>query len=167
MAPIVLAAVLAGFVSSDLSPLHWQQLAREAQVVRDLERHEIVKTRFWERIHLDGLWSVTQTGARIYGLIGMHITPVSIGRVQFFGPPGIMLLSVPHEGGRVTKLAYTWGISVELFDFRLPGTDRFAKAHLNVTKAWTFGGSSNVLAARSGLDVAGLSITLGKRKPSS
>jgi hypothetical protein len=164
MGPIVLAAVLAGFAASDLSDLHWQQLAREARIVREQERHEITKTRFWERIHLDGLWAVTQTGSRIYGLIGMHVTPVAVGRVQFFGPPGIILLSVPSEEGRVTRLAYTWGVSVELFEFKLPGTDRRAKAHVNVTKAWTFGGDSNVLAARSGLDVAGLSITLVGRK---
>lgn len=164
MGPIVLAAVLAGLAVSDVSDLHWQQMARETQIVQELERHEITKTRFWERIHLDGLWAVTQTGSRIYGVIGMHVTPVALGRVQFFGPPGVMLLSVPSEEGRVTKLAYTWGVSVELFEFRLPGTEQRAKAHVNITKAWTFGGNDNVLAARSGLDVAGLSITLAKRK---
>lgn len=164
MGPIVLAAVLAGMTVSEVSELHWQQMAREAHIVREHERHEVVKTRFWERIHLDGLWAVTQTGSRIYGLVGMHVTPVSVGRVQFFGPPGIILLSVPSEEGRVTKIAYTWGVSVELFEFRLPGTQQRAKAHVNVTKAWTLGGDSNVMAARSGLDVAGLSITLARGK---
>lgn len=162
MGPIVLAAVLAGMTVSETSTLHWQQMAREAQIVQELERHEVKKTRFWERVHLDGLWAVTQTGSRIYGLIGMHVTPVAVGRVQFFGPPGIILLSVPGEEGRVTRLAYTWGVSVELFEFKLPGTQRRARAHVNLTKAWTFGGDSNVLAARSGLDVAGLSITLAQ-----
>jgi hypothetical protein len=162
MGPIVLAAVLAGFTASDVSELHWKQMAREAQTVQELERHEITKTKFWERIHLDGLWAVTQTGSRIYGVIGMHVTPVSVGRLQFFGPPGIMLLSMPTEEGRVTRIAYTWGVSVELFDFRIPGTDRRAKAHINVTKAWTLGGDTNLLAARSGLDVAGLSVTLAQ-----
>ena len=65
---------------------------------------------FLTRVHIDGLWTTTQDGARFYGIIGSHISLVDVGRVQVFGPPGVMLLTVPDgNGGRRVSLGYTWG----------------------------------------------------------
>ena len=95
--------------------------ARESSVrhrvhTPDEPRH----SSFLTRVHIDGLWTTTQDGARLSGIIGTHISLVDVGRVQVFGPPGIMLLTVPDgRGGRRVSLGYTWGASLRLADVRV------------------------------------------------
>ena len=52
---------------------------------------------------------------------------VDVGRVQFFGPPGILLLRMPDVAGtHQMRVGYTWGLSVRLVDLKLFGD---AKEH--------------------------------------
>jgi hypothetical protein len=69
---------------------------------------KLVKDSFLTRVHIDGLWMTTSTDDRMYGLVGSHISLVDVGRVQFFEPPGLILLSVPDgRGGREIRTGYT------------------------------------------------------------
>lgn len=109
------------------------------------------RSRFFERLHIDGLWSTTAVNGRSYGIIGSHLTLVDVGRVQVFGPPGVLLLSVPDgKGSRRIELGYTWGVSVRLMDVRLFAS-RDMTLFLNLTKVW---------AGRGGqaYDIVGFSI---------
>ena len=109
------------------------------------------RSRFFERLHIDGLWSTTAANGRSYGLIGSHLTLVDVGRVQVFGPPGVLLLSVPDgKGSRRIELGYTWGVSVRLMDVRMFAS-RDMSLFLNLTKVW---------AGRGGqaYDIVGFSI---------
>ena len=118
-------------------------------------------------MHLDGLWSTTSSDVRYYGLIGTHISLVDIGRIQFFGPPGVILLSVPDGyGSRTLRPGYTWGMSVRLTDFHFPGSGlgKNATLFLNVTKCWTVGQSSLAGPNVSGFDIAGFSIAPRKHR---
>ncbi|HYE22679.1 MAG TPA: hypothetical protein VD998_03770 [Verrucomicrobiae bacterium] len=145
------------------SPVLAQTMADQAFAEEDDRR-----TTFLERIHLDGMYTVTQVASgrgTTYAVIGMHMTIVDVGRVQFYLPPGFLLLSEPTaNGGRRWRPAYTWGISVELMDFELPGSKQLAVMHLNVTKVWAHGSVDPTIGLRSGRDMVGLSFTW-KRPP--
>jgi hypothetical protein len=120
-------------------------------------------TSFLTRMHIDGLWSTASTHGRIYGLVGSHFSLVDVGRLQIFGPPGVILLSVPDgAGGRRVSLGYTWGVSVRLTDARLFG-QKDMTLFLNVSKVWVNGGGSAGANAR-GFDAIGFSLAPRKKK---
>jgi hypothetical protein len=113
---------------------------------------------FLTRVHFDFLSTTTSTGDRLYGIVGSHISLVDVGRLQIFGPPGVILLSAPDSsGGRRTTLGYTWGVSVRLTDMRLGAPTKNVTLFLNVTKVWVGGGT---LAGGAGgsYDIIGLSL---------
>jgi hypothetical protein len=154
--------LLAG-LSEDPAAAELVQQTQAAQA----DRERPTKGTFFSRIHLDGLWSTTSSDVRYYGLIGTHISLVDIGRVQFFGPPGVILLSIPDGyGSRTLRPGYTWGMSVRLTDFHFPGSGigKNATLFLNVTKCWTVGQTSIAEPSLSGFDIAGFSIAPRKRR---
>lgn len=127
-------------------------------------KERLIKGSFLSRVHLDGLWSTTSSDVRFYGLVGSHISLVDVGRVQFFGPPGVLLLSVPDgNGSRQIRVGYTWGMSVRLADIRLFGARKNATLFLSVTKCWTVGSNIDRLGS-GGFDIAGLSLAPRKHR---
>jgi len=119
---------------------------------------KVVKDTFLTRVHLDGLWTSTSTDYRMYGLVGSHISLVDVGRVQFFGPPGVILLSVPDgRGGREMRAGYTWGLSVRLADVRLFAPSKNLTLFLSVTKVWVNGPTTAAVPGGS-FDIAGFSL---------
>lgn len=114
-------------------------------------------SRFLKRIHLDGLWTTTSTTGRFYGLIGSHISLVDVGRLQVFGPPGVLLLSVPDvDGSRRIELGYTWGLSFRLTDVRMFGSKDMT-LFVNLSKVWVASGTNTGMGGR-GYDIVGFSI---------
>jgi hypothetical protein len=127
-------------------------------------KERLIKGSFLSRVHLDGLWSTTSSDVRFYGLVGSHISLVDVGRVQFFGPPGVLLLSVPDgRGSRQIRVGYTWGMSVRLADVRLFGARKNATLFLSVTMCWTVGRIFDRLGS-GGFDIAGLSLAPRKNR---
>jgi hypothetical protein len=119
---------------------------------------------FLRRIHLDGLWVSTSSGPRAYGLVGSHLTLVDVGRVQIFGPPGVLLLSLPDRGGeRRLTLGYTWGLSVKLGDIKMMSQSKNMTLFLTVSKVWV-GGSSPEQTAGRDFQIAGLSLAPRKKQ---
>ncbi|HET6614281.1 MAG TPA: hypothetical protein VFH62_00215, partial [Dehalococcoidia bacterium] len=98
-----------------------------------------------------------------YGLVGSHISLVDIGRVQFFGPPGVIVLSVPGPRGREIRAGYTWGMSVRLRDIRLFSPTKNMTLFLTMSKVWLTGGTYDKLAP-GGFDIAGFSIAPRKHR---
>jgi len=122
-----------------------------------------VKNTFLTRVHIDGLWTTTSTDYRLYGLVGSHISLVDVGRVQFFGPPGVILLSVPDgRGQREIRAGYTWGLSLRLSDIRLFSPTKNLTLFLTITKVWVTGGTYGRLEP-GGYDIAGFSLAPRKR----
>jgi hypothetical protein len=119
------------------------------------------KITWWEHVHLDAGWPALQSGAGVYGVLGLHATTTVHGRLQIFVAPGAMLLNVPtQDGGRAWRVATNYGIAYRLGQFTIPGSNRQALLHLNLAKAWLFSAGPNV-STRS-TDFAGLSFTLKK-----
>ncbi len=124
-----------------------------------------IKNTFLTRVHLDGLWTSMSSDARVYGLVGSHISLVDVGRVQFFGPPGVIVLSVPDgTGSRQLRAGYTWGISVRLGDVRLFGASKNMTLFVTIAKVWMLGGNPYEGMQPGGLDVAGFSLAPRKHK---
>jgi hypothetical protein len=141
-----------------------QQVEQTAAARADKEKPR--RSRVWERIHFDTMWFATELGNKSFGMVGVHFTIVEVGRVQIFGPPGVILMSVPVSvGKRRIQPAYTWGVSVRLFDFRFPGIGQHATAHFNMAKAWSIGRSDSVTAAESGMNLGGISFTWRDLRP--
>jgi hypothetical protein len=119
---------------------------------------KVEKDSFLTRVHIDGLWITPSSDIRIYGLVGSHISLVDVGRVQFFGPPGVILLSVPDgSGSRRIRAGYTWGISVRLKDVRMFSPTSNMTLFLTISKVWINGGTYDRLSP-GGYDIAGFSL---------
>jgi hypothetical protein len=117
---------------------------------------------FLTRLHLDFLSTTTSTSGRLYGIVGTHISLVDVGRLQIFGPPGVILLTVPDRGGRRVTLGYTWGVSVRLMDMRLGAPTKNVTLFLNVTKVWVDSGIP--ASPHGGFDIVGFSIAPRKKR---
>jgi hypothetical protein len=127
------------------------------------QAEEPTKTRWWERVHIDLFWPMTQVSSSVYGVVGMHTTMELTERFQIFVAPGVMLLNLPTErGAREWKPAADWGFSYRLVDFRFPGSERVASLHVNIAKAWLFSRATRFV--NTSIDLAGFSITF--KKPS-
>jgi hypothetical protein len=118
-------------------------------------------TSFLSRVHLDGLWTTAATTGRFYGLIGSHVTLVDVGRLQIFGPPGVLILSVPDgaDSRRIT-LGYTWGLSYRLTDVRL-FTSKDMTLFVNVSRVWLAGAGDG---QGSSYTIAGFSLAPNKNR---
>jgi len=123
--------------------------AREAQ---EKSKH----TSFLRWIHADGLWIPTDSGNPTYGLVGAHLAIANLGRIYFYGPPGVMVLRQRAHDGWMLRPGLTWGLGFYLVDFRVPGTTHTAQLFVNVTKVWTQGD------VRTGMNMAGLSVAWKK-----
>ena len=119
---------------------------------------------FLSRLHIDGLWTTTPSGPRFYGIIGSHVSLVDVGRLQVFGPPGVMLLTVPNgRGGRRVTFGYTWGLSLRLTDVRIAAPTKNLTLFLNVTKVFVASGASGAQATK-GYDIVGFSLAPRKNR---
>jgi hypothetical protein len=126
----------------------------------DVPRH----SSFLTRIHIDGLWTTTQDGSRFYGIVGTHISMVDVGRLQVFGPPGIMLLTIPNgNGGRRVSVGYTWGVSLRLADVRVGAPTKNFSLFLNLTKLFVGGGAVGVPGTQE-YNIVGLSLAPLKKR---
>jgi hypothetical protein len=89
---------------------------------------------------------------------------VDIGRIQVFGPPGVMLLTVPDgHGGRQVTFGYTWGLSVRLADLRVAAPTKNVTLFLNVSKVFLGSVESGASSSR-GFDIVGFSIAPRKKR---
>jgi hypothetical protein len=128
-----------------------------------MQREEVHKTVWWEHVHLDALWPMTQLHGSVFGVVGMHATIEVAGRFQIFVAPGAILLNLPKgQSEREWRPATDWGIAWRMADFTMPGTDRRASLHLNLAKAWLLGGPGGF--TNTSIDLAGFSVTLARKQ---
>jgi hypothetical protein len=114
------------------------------------------KTAWWQHLHVDGLWSATQSNLTPFGLFGTHYTINVEGRLQIFAAPGLLLVSVPSlHGNRELLPATDWGISYRLFNVRQH------TVHFNLVHAWLLSQRADLI--NPNLTMVGLSLTLGRR----
>jgi hypothetical protein len=140
-------------------------LAREraAHARADLEAPQ--KTVWWQHVHVDAFWPMTQTGVHAYGVFGTHVTMPVGKRVQVFLAPGAILMRVPSRtGGGTWTTATDWGMSVSVARFIMPGLRRASTLHFNFARVWLLGSADPGLSGD--LYLAGFSLTFNPREGS-
>jgi hypothetical protein len=131
-----------------------------AQTRADLESTR--KSIWWEHIHVDALWPMTQVGSNAYGVAGVHTTLQLSRRFQIFLAPGAMMMRLPTADGKERWSPAThWGFSYRLLDFPFPGTHRPSRLHLNIARVWLLGG--NRMPTAGEMYLAGFSLTFKDR----
>jgi len=132
------------------------------QVAQARTSHEApIHTLWWERVHMDALWPMTQSGSSAIGVAGTHATFHVTKRFQIFMAPGLILVRLPVLGRQTWSAATDWGFSYRLFDFRLPGVARPSTAHFNIARVWVFSAGGQPVPGE--LYLAGLSLTFKQR----
>ena len=126
---------------------------------------KVVKTSFWQRVHLTGLWTPSQLPVpKVYGVVGMQIGVFEIGRVTV-PALGVMLVTMTgRDGSREWKPATSIAASVRLFNINV--SDNTVGLHFNVSRL-SIGGARSIGPA--GVDVTsnfvGLSLSFKKARP--
>ena len=126
---------------------------------------KVVKSSFFQRVHLTGLWTRAQyPGTPVYGIVGMQISVLEIGRYTL-PATGVMLVMVPDgAGGHDWKPATTLGFGYRLFDFMAPLHTTPVSLHINIARTHIHGIQDEpILSERSNINFIGFSLS-GKRR---
>jgi hypothetical protein len=130
----------------------------QARLSQEAPRH----TQWWERVHLDALWPMTQSNSSAFGVAGMHTTFHVTKRFQVFMTPGVILMRVPVvDGGQTWSAATDWGFSYSLTDFTLPGLRRPTTLHFNIARVWILSATGQTTPGE--IYLAGLSLSFKQR----
>jgi hypothetical protein len=139
------------------------EIVRQQIATTRAKKENDQKTVWWQHIHLDGLWPMTQGTSGVYGILGLHTTIDVTGRVELFVAPGAILMRVPGPSGNGEwKPATDWGFSYRLANFTMPRMQRPATLHLNLAKVWFLGDAENVPGMKTDMYLAGFSLTFRK-----
>ena len=126
---------------------------------------KVVKSSFFQRVHLTGLWTRAQyPGSPVYGIVGMQISVLEIGRYTL-PATGVMLVMVPDgAGGHDWKPATTLSFGYRLFDFMAPLHKTPVSLHINIARTHIHGIQDEpILSERSNINFIGFSLS-GKRR---
>jgi len=130
---------------------------RASQATARAQQEKPSKTLWWEHVHVDALWPIAQYRGTGFGLFGTHLTVDIAGRLEVFGVPGFIMLTMPTAGGRDWTPATDWGIAFRLGTFRLPASTSKGMLHVNIARAWVFGAASSAFSRY--VDLIGFSLT--------
>jgi len=125
----------------------------------------VVKSTFFQRVHLTGLWTRAQyPGTPVYGIVGMQIALLELGRYTL-PATGVMLVMVRDgTGGYHWKPATTLGFGYRLFDFVSPLHKTPVSLHINVARTHIHGiQDERILSGMAGINFVGFSVS-GKRR---
>jgi hypothetical protein len=122
---------------------------------------QIVKTSFFQRVHLTGLWMQARYPATpAYGIVGMQVGVFETGRFTL-PAVGVMLVMIPDgQGGHSWKPATTLGFGYRLFDFVPPLMKRQVSVHFNIARTSVHGlQDERIVPAMPNLHLFGLSVS--------
>jgi len=125
---------------------------RSLAAAANQQERPVTKSVWWRHLHVDGMWSTTQSNVTSFGIFGAHMTVDVEGRLQVFATPGILLVSVPGMfGNRELSAATDWGVSYRLFDIRR------STVHFNLVHAWMLSNRANLI--NPNVTLAGFSVS--------
>ena len=126
----------------------------------------VVKTSFFQRVHLTGLWAHARYPATpVYGIVGMQISVFEVGR--FTLPAiGVMVVMFPDgEGGHDWKPATTMGFGYRLFDFVPPFIKKPVSLHFNIARTSVHGvQNERGFPGKPTFNLFGLSVSASRRR---
>jgi hypothetical protein len=125
----------------------------------------VVKSSFFQRVHLTGLWTRAQyPGTPVYGIVGMQVAVLELGRYTL-PATGVMLVMVPDgAGGHDWKPATTLGFGYRLFDFVPPLHKTPVSLHINIAQTHIHGiQDDRGLSGMGAINFVGFSVS-GRRR---
>jgi hypothetical protein len=125
----------------------------------------VVKTSFFRRVHVTGLWlQARYPAATAYGIVGMQIGVIETGR--FTLPTiGAMVVMIPDDQeGNQWKPATTLGVGYRLFDFVPPLLRRPASVHFNLARTNLHGVPDEIHPGMQDVYLFGLSLSPTRRR---
>ena len=125
----------------------------------------VVKSSFFQRVHLTGLWARAQyPGTPVYGIVGMQIAVVEIGRLTL-PATGVILVMLPDgNGGHDWRPATTVGAGYRLFDFVPPIHKKPFSLHLNLARTFIHGlHDERIISGTANITFVGFSVS-GRRR---
>ena len=125
----------------------------------------VVKSSFFQRVHLTGLWTRAQyPGTPVYGIVGMQIAVLELERFTL-GSTGVMLVMIADgTGGHDWRPATTLGFGYRLFDFMSPMSKKPFSLHLNLARTHIHGlQDERIISGRANINFVGFSVS-GKRR---
>jgi hypothetical protein len=111
-----------------------------------------------KNLHVDGAWTNSEKGPRVYGLFGTHFTLAHAGRVYLWGPPGMLVLRRPE--GRI-EVKMTWGVDIFVAHIPVPGATSY-RLPLYFSIAKVFGKTEQAAIQNRvnvGMNMIGFSVT--------
>jgi hypothetical protein len=124
----------------------------------------VVKTSFFHRIHMTGLWMQARYPATpAYGIVGMQVGVFESGR--FTLPAiGVMAVMIPDgRGGHEWKPATTLGFGYRICDFVAPGLRKPVSLHFNIARTTVHGVQDEFVPGMSTVNLFGLSVSTTRR----
>jgi hypothetical protein len=125
---------------------------------------KVVKTSFFQRVHLTGMWVQAQYPAmHAYGIVGTQVGVFETGRFTL-PAVGVMLVMIPDgQGGHDWKPASTVGFGYRLFDFVPPWMNRPASLHFNMSRTIIHGvQEEQIVPGTLNVNLIGLSVSAKK-----
>ena len=125
----------------------------------------VVKTSFFQHVHLTGMWTRAQyPAAPAYGIVGMQIGVLEIGRYTL-PATGVMLVMISDgKGGHDWKPATTLGFGFRLLDFVPPLHRAPLSLHINIARTHIVGLHDQPLVSQSAnVNFVGFSVS-GRRR---
>ena len=125
---------------------------------------KVVKTSFFQRVHLTGLWMRAQyPAAAVYGIVGMQVSVIEIGRYTL-PAVGVMMVMIPDgEGGHDWKPATTLSVGFRICDFVPPLMKKRASLHINIARTNIHGVQDERVLPSMSFNFFGLSVS-GRRR---
>lgn len=126
----------------------------------------VVKSSFFNRIHVSGLWAEARYPATpAYGIVGMQVGVFETGRFTL-PAVGVMLVMTPDGlGGHAWQPATTLGFGYRLGDFVPPLIGRQVSLHLNVATVQVHGGrDQQALPGLGSVNLFGLSVSVRRNR---
>ena len=126
---------------------------------------EVVKSSFFQRVHLTGLWMQARYPATpAYGIVGMQIGVFETGRFTL-PAVGVMLVMVPDgEGGTPGSRQPLWVSAIGSCDFVPPLMKKQVSLHFNVARTHVHGVQERILPGTSNVNLFGLSVSARRRR---
>jgi hypothetical protein len=128
---------------------------------------KVVKSSFFQRVHLTGLWMRARYPATpLYGIVGIQVAVFEVGRYTL-PAIGAMLVMVPDgEGGHDWKPATTLGFGFRICDFVPPLIKKPASLHFNIARTSIHGVQDERFLPQGTMNVSffGLSVSAKKRR---
>jgi hypothetical protein len=121
---------------------------------------KVVKSTFFQRVHLTGLWTQAQYPATsVFGVVGMQVSVFEMGRLTL-PAVGVMLVMIPDgDGGYDWKPATTLGFGYRITDFVAPFIQKRASLHINLARTSIHGVRDERILPSLNFNFVGLSIS--------